>query len=163
MAIRKQPKAGPAKRDPSARPPRIELPKMPRPSVLVPYHNLPVWNHAEYGRWKPVSGPPMDATEYLYWDEMTQLVARKWPQLLPGAPFPSIVFARMKADDGSDPWCSIDMLVIEKPAGTDVSAFLSALRDDNLFSIKDCGRFAYVSPFFEWGLADYWEQGYYDR
>lgn len=131
--------------------------------VPVPYQNLPVWNHSEHGRWKPFSGPPRDETEFLYWDRMTALVARKWPGIVPGSPVPRMAFARMKPADDLDGWCSVDILVLEKPPGADWAGFLSAIAADNLFSVSDHGRYAYISPFFEWGLADYWENGYYDR
>ncbi len=157
MAIKKQPPR------PAAREPAFVPPKPAAPSPMVPCRNLPVWNHAEYGRWKPVFGPPMDDAEMLYWTEMTRLVFRKWPQVMGNTPLPALSFARMRPADGTDQWCSIDILLMEKPPGTDLSPFLAALRDDNLFSFMDCGRYAYASPFFEWGLADYWENGYYDR
>ena len=131
--------------------------------VNVPYKDLPVWTHAEYGPWKPVQREPVSETDLLYWEKLTGLIVRKWPVLVPGAPWPAVKFASMKPSGEPDAWCSIEMIIVEKPAGADWSAFMKSLRDDNLVQVRDYGRYAYLSPFFEWGLADYWENGYYDR
>lgn len=155
----KQAPAAPARTEPAAR----TAAKSGSRRVPVEYMSLPVWRHEEHGSWKPIQGPPANDTERLYWDRMTALVERKWPELMPEDPVPEMSFARMKPADDLKHWCSVDMLIIFRPQGADWSAFLASLRDDNLFSFRDCGRYAYISPFFEWGLADYWEQGYYDR
>lgn len=131
--------------------------------VPIPYRNLPVWQTEKDGDWRPLAGDPEDECEWLYYERLTGLIERKWPVLVPGAPWPVVKFARMKPADGSDQWCSVDMLVLEKPAGADWSVFLESLEEDNLVQYADQGRYAYISPFFEWGLADYWENGYYDR
>lgn len=138
-------------------------PKMPARTAPVPYGNLPVWRHPEHGRWKPCAGPPVGDTERLYYGQLLPLLERKWRETMPGEPMPAAAFARMRPADGTDPWCSVDMFVLEKKTLADWAPFLAAVRDDNLLSFQDSGRYAYVSPFFEWGLADYWENGYYDR
>lgn len=134
-------------------------------AAAAPPLKLRSWVHPEYGEHIPEVKTVL-STEFdcLYWDNLYALAVRKWTALYPLRPLPAMGYCLMWTPDDDRSWGGVPMLVM------DVSTLDAKRRDALANSIQKTKTMAavmdrdlYVSPFYEWELADYWEEGWYDK
>lgn len=126
----------------------------------IPWRDLPMWLHPEHGAWKPATAEPYDESDMFYSERLEALLDRRWPEFFPDTPTPERRFCLMQPEDGSSGWCAVAMLAFRIPS--DDRGLLDALENANRMQVSHRGYYAYLSPFFDWALADYWESGCYD-
>lgn len=126
---------------------------------------LKSWTHPEYGEHIPEVQSVL-STEFdcLYWDNLYALAVRKWTSLYPRRPTPPMGYCLMWEPDGDRSWGGVPMLVMdvsELDAKRKEALANSIRKTKTMASVM--GQDLYVSPFYEWELADYWEEGWYNK
>ena len=128
------------------------------------------WAHPEYGTFllRPAYNA-MDDFEKLYEDRLYALVTRKWPMFCMGWPLPRFRRLELVGPDGEDGgFAPVQgaILDIPKKAGKapDLSRIQESLGKNGCACLMlEGGSQMAISPFFEWELADFWEEGRYDE
>lgn len=137
----------------------------------MPMADMPAWIHPEYGSYtlRPAYNAMTDF-EALYENCLFELVKRKWLKLCTGWPLPR--FQRLELVDGVSeengfaPVQGALLTLPEKPKrAPDIDLDrLSESFEKNCCAclVLDGGHQLAISPFFEWELADFWEEGKYE-
>lgn len=137
----------------------------PRPAIGTTHSALlGTWTHPEWGPheiYEKLAGP-QDDFDWLYWDMITALIRKHWLALA-GKDVPRMKFCEMWKPGEFGTWGPMQAVAVytmgKGPQWMKVSA---AIRKTRTMTMSD-GQWGYVSPFVEWGLADYWEGGWYDK
>lgn len=140
----------------------------------VPADVLPgtALKHPEYGGYliRP-AGPPLDDFEGLYYDHLEALIKRKWDRLFSGPPYPEIKRAELLGEQDLEPGCPfapVQGVLVTIPKKAWNRCFMRPGRLEKSLAKNKCTYHeidrdtAVVSPFFEWELADFWEEGRYE-
>lgn len=126
---------------------------------------MPGWEHGEYGMYVPEVQPYLDTeSDVLYWEKITALVLRKWRARYPRLQEPAMAYCLMWPPGEAHTWGGVSMVMVD--AGALDQGRKDALAEDirrTRTEVLVQGPHLYVCPFFEWGLADYWEEGWYDK
>ncbi len=122
------------------------------------------WEHPEWGTheiYEKLSGP-QDESDWLYWDMITALIAKHWAAQATGS-VPRMKFCEMWPPGQFGTWGPmLAVAVYTRGKGPMWAKVAAAIRKTRTMTLSD-GEWGYVSPFVEWGLADYWEGGWYDK
>ena len=126
---------------------------------------LPPWTHPEWGEYVPEIQDTLDTdSDVLYYTKLEALSDRKWSARFPFVPLPGIRYCLMWPPGESGSWGGVSMICVD---ASDLDpgrreAFAQEIQKTKTDAIVK-GQYVYISPFFEWGLADYWEEGWYDK
>lgn len=130
-----------------------------------------VIEHPEYGTYhvRP-AGKPLDDFEMLYYDHLMRLVCRKWQNLFQGPPYPEMQRAELVNDRDLEPGCPfapVQGLILRLPVKPWNQFFMKpgklekSLAKNGVLYREIAKNTAVVSPFFEWELAEFWEEDRY--
>ncbi len=132
---------------------------------MITQESVPDWPHPEYGTHHAVLRDPEDDFEQRYWDLLLPLVNRQWRRSNPGTAYPEIQFCALEEPKAlSEGFGAVPAAVVQSTP--DANWFgLELMLKNNWCEVlvSDDETVAIVSPFYEWGLADFWEQGLYDK
>lgn len=143
-----------------------------RRAASIPFLKLPPWDHPEWGRHLPERCEPDSEFDCLYYNKMAELLDRKWAAVVlakaaANAPRPEplkIHYCHMWQPDDDRTWGAVPMLLVEV-GGMGASGVWARIREGieaTRTMVADFDGFSYISPWYEWELADYWEGGFYD-
>ena len=131
----------------------------------APSPAMPGWEHPEYGLFEPVPVSVLaTVSDEFYWDKLTALIRKKW-KAVSTDPCPPMGYGLMwrTGDDrswGGTPVIFVDLSRMRRGSTAWHRTAAGILKTGTM--VKSMDDMAYVSPFFEWGLAEYWERGLYD-
>ena len=132
---------------------------------MITQESIPKWPHPKYGVHTAVLRDPEDDFEQRYWDLLLPLVNRQWRRSNIGMKYPETHFCALEEPKTmSEGFGAVPAVVLRSTPDANWAGLEMFLKNNwcEVFVSED-NTIAIVSPFYEWGLADFWEQDLYEK